>query len=184
MPRIIDIAPDLSAPIGFVHACLGAGSCCAQIFGHGRDTNAAQVEAISVPTGQHSCIALGHPIAVVHTGKVKQIHFIIGSIKVSALEADGQRSAACAMAIVHMFIESEGVVKISEQLHHMAIGSCLLRQHQAVGPNARPVGDAVVAPPVDLEPLAQVIQQGSAIKDTQENLSKSFPMVPRSRLIT
>lgn len=75
-------------------------------------------------------------------------------------------------------------MKESKRLHHMAIGSCLLRQHQAIGLNARPVGDAVVAPPVDLELLAQVLQQGSAIKDTQENLSKSFPMVPRSRLIT
>ena len=53
----------------------------------------------------------------------------------------------------------------------MTVGSCLLRQHQAIGPNTCPVRDTVVAPPVDLELLAQVIQQVLAIKDTQKNLS-------------
>ena len=106
MPRIIDIAPGLRAPVGFVHACLGAGSCCAQILGPGGDANAAQVEAISVPAAQHRCITLGLAIAVVHTGKVKQIHLFFGGIKVSAPKAAGQLSAACAMAIVYMFIES------------------------------------------------------------------------------
>jgi hypothetical protein len=62
-------------------------------------------------------------------------------------------------------------MKESKQLHHMAIGSSLLCQHQAVGTNARPVRDSVVAPPVDLELLAQLLQQVSATKDTQKKLS-------------
>jgi hypothetical protein len=46
------------------------------------------------------------------------------------------------------------------------------------------VRNAVVAPPVDLELVMQVVQQVPAIKDSQENLSNNFPMVPQSRLIT
>ncbi len=57
-----------------------------------------------------------------------------------------------------MFVDAARIVKTGEQLHHMAIGSCLLRQQQAVGPNAHPMRDTVVSPPVDLELLAQVVQ--------------------------
>ena len=57
----------------------------------------------------------------------------------------------------------------------MPVGSGLSSQHQAIGPHARPVCDTVVTPPVDLELLAQVLQQVSAIKDTQEILSKHLP---------
>lgn len=70
-----------------------------------------------------------------------------------------------------MFIDATRVVKEGKQLHHMPVGFCMLRQHQAIGSNTCPVSDTVMAPPVDLELLAQVIKQVLAIKDTQENLS-------------
>ncbi len=153
MPCIIDIAPGLGAAVGFVHAGLASRSLCAQIFGPWGDTNTAQVKAIGVPTGQHSRITFGHTIAVVHTGEMKQIHFFIGGVKVPALKATGQRCASRPMPIVHMFVYPPGIVKEGKKLDHMRVSTGQISQHQAVGPHARPVRDAVVAPPVDLELL-------------------------------
>jgi hypothetical protein len=125
---------------------------------------------------------LGHAITVMHACVLKKIHLVISGIKVVALEALGQCSTACSVGIVHMLIVAAGVVKEGKQLHYMPIGAGLVSQHQAIGSHASPVSDTVVAPPVNLELLAQVLQQSSGIKDTQKNLSKSFPMVPQSRL--
>jgi hypothetical protein len=159
MPCIIDITPSLSTAIGFVHAGLASRSLCAQIFGAWGDTDTAQVEAIGVPTGQNGRIPLGHAIAVVHTGELKQIHFFISGIKVMASQAAGKRCAACAMTIVHVFVESAGIVKKGKQFHHVPIGACLFCQHEAVCPYTRPVRDAVVAPPIDLELLTQMLKE-------------------------
>jgi hypothetical protein len=45
----------------------------------------------------------------------------------------------------------------------MAVGTSLTGQHEAIGPNSRPMGNAVVAPPVNLELVAQVLQQGQTV---------------------
>ena len=106
LPCIIDIAPGLSAAVRLCHDCSCPRNLCAQILGIRGNADAAQVEAIGVLTGQHGYISFGHAIAVMHAGEVQQIHFFIGGVKVPALKAAGQLCAACAMAIVHMFVES------------------------------------------------------------------------------
>ena len=48
-------------------------------------------------------------------------------------------------------------MKESKQFNHMPVGTGPISQHQAVGPHARPVGDAVVvAPPVDFQLMAEL----------------------------
>ena len=103
---IIDIAPNLGSAVRLCHDYICLRGLSAQILGIRGNADAAQVEAIGIPTGQHSGVSLGHAIAVMHTGEVQQIHFFIGGFKVPALKAAGQRCAACAMAVIHMFVES------------------------------------------------------------------------------
>jgi hypothetical protein len=129
MPCIIDIAPGLGSAVGLVQADLASRSLCAQIFCPWGNADTVQVKAIGIPTGQHSRVTFGHAIAVMHTGEVKQIHFFIGGVKVSALEAAGQSRAACAMAIVNMLVESSGIVEEGKQLHDMPVGTGLACQH-------------------------------------------------------
>lgn len=49
----------------------------------------------------------------------------------------------------------------------MPVGTGLSSQHQAIGPHARPVRYSVMAPPIDLELLAQVLQEVVAIVNAQ-----------------
>lgn len=63
-------------------------------------------------------------------------------------------------------------MKESKQFNHMPVSTSLISQHQAVGPNASPVRDAVVAPPVDLELVAQLLKEIAAVVDAQVQLLK------------
>lgn len=103
-------------------------------------------------------------VAVMVAGVLQQIHLIIRRLKEPALEPSGQHGSACAMAIIHMHVHAARVMKEGKQLHHMHDGASVTGEHQAIGPHTRPVGDAVVAEPVDTQLVAQMAQKFGAVK--------------------
>lgn len=77
-----------------------------------------------------------------------------------------------------MFIESARVLKESEQLHQMPVGTAQVSQHQAVGSNTSPTRDTVMAPPIDLKLLAQLLQKRLSIEDKHmrtTGFNQSYP---------
>jgi hypothetical protein len=81
-----------------------------------------------------------------------------------------QSNTASAVAMVHVLVDAAAVVKKGKQLYYIPVDSSLIGQHQAVGPHSRPVGNSVAAPPIDLELLAQVMQQFVAVKDRHRQI--------------
>lgn len=74
------------------------------------------------------------------------------------------------MPFVFMFVYAARIVKEGKQFHYVTVGSGLVCQHQAVGPNACPVRHTMVAPPVNLKLLAQVLQKSMAVEDKHNKL--------------
>ena len=62
-----------------------------------------------------------------------------------------------AVVFVVVLVDPPGVMKKRKQLDHMPVRAGVAGQHQPVGPHPGPVGDAVVAPPVNSQLAAQML---------------------------
>ena len=77
------------------------------------------------------------------------------------------------MSFVFMFVDAAGIVKEGKQLDNMTVGSGLIGEHQTICPHTRPMGNAVVAPPVDSKLVAQVLQQGMTVENDHSDIGNA-----------
>ena len=155
--------PSLGPAMGSGNDFRGFCNIRAQVPGVWRDPYPAEIQAVRVPAGHDGDVSLTEPITVVRASEVEQVHFIIGCVKVAPLQLSRKLGASLSMTIVHMLIEATCVMEKGKQFGDVRIGTCCGRQHQAVDSNPRPVGNAVMTEPVDLELSAQVLDEVPAV---------------------